>query len=178
MILGISTSAFTQLHVLISLIGIVTGIVVLFAMLTGHHARVWVEAFFLTTTATSVTGFMFHSKFGPPHVIGVISLVVLAVTLTALYGSKLKGHWRWVYIAGATIALYLNIFIAVVQTFQKVPFFHSIAPTQGEPPFAIAQGLVLLTFIAIGIIAAKRFHPLPDAIARVSVSEAQLERRI
>jgi len=167
MILGIPTTVFTQLHVLISLIGIVTGIVVLFAMLKGHHARVWAKTFLVTTIATSVTGFMFHSKFGPPHVIGVISLAVLAVALTALYGFELQGRWRWVYVVSAAIALYLNIFVAVVQTFQKVAFFHLLAPTQAEPPFAIAQGIVLLAFIALGIIAAKRFHPSPDTIALV-----------
>jgi hypothetical protein len=165
MILGIPTGIFTQLHVLISLIGIVTGIVVLSAMLKGRHARYWVEAFLVTTIATSVTGFMFHSKFGPPSVIGVISLVVLAVALTALYGFKLLGHWRWIYVASAAIALYLNIFVAVVQAFQKVAFFHSLAPTQTERPFAIAQGIVLVALIALGIIATKRFHPSPDTIA-------------
>jgi hypothetical protein len=167
MILGMSTSAFTQLHVLISLIGIVTGIVVLFAMLKGHHARTWAMVFLVTTIATSVTGFMFHSKFGPPHVIGVISLVILAVALIALYGYKLAGPWRWIYVVSAAIALYLNIFVAVVQTFQKVSFFHSLAPTQAEPPFAIAQGIVLLAFIALGIVAARRFHPALGTMAAV-----------
>jgi hypothetical protein len=167
MILGIPTSVFTQLHVLISLIGIVTGIVVLLAMLKGQHARYWVNAFLVTTIATSVTGFMFHSKFGPPHAIGAISLVILTVALAALYVCKLQGRWRWVYVTSAAIALYLNIFVAVVQTFQKVAFFHSLAPTQAEPPFAIAQGIVLVAFIALGIVAAKRFHPSPDTIALV-----------
>jgi hypothetical protein len=167
MILGMPTSVFTQLHVLISLIGIITGIVVMLAMLNGHHARVWAKTFLVTTIATSVTGFMFHSKFGPAHVIGVISLVVLAVAWTALYGFKLQGRWRWIYVVSAAIALYLNIFVAVVQTFQKVAFFHSLAPTQAEPPFAIAQGIVLVAFIVLGILAAKRFRPSPDAIVHV-----------
>jgi hypothetical protein len=168
MILGIPTDVFTQLHVIISLIGIVTGIVVLFAMLKGHHARYWVEAFLVTTIATSVTGFMFHSKFGPAIVVGAISLVVLAVALTALYGFKLRGSWRWVYVVSASVALYLNVFVGVVQTFQKVAFFHGLAPTQAEPPFAIAQGIVLVAFIALGIIAVRRFHPSPIPMAPVS----------
>jgi hypothetical protein len=167
MILDIPTDVFTQLHVLISLAGIVTGIVVLFAMLKGHHARVWAQTFLLTTIATSVTGFMFHSRFGPPHVIGVICLVVLALASIALYGFKLQRRWRWIYVVSAAIALYLNIFVAVVQTFQKVAFFHSLAPTQAEPPFAIAQGVVLLSFLALGIVAANRFRPLPNTIALV-----------
>jgi hypothetical protein len=115
--------------------------------------------FLLTTVATSATGFLFHSRFGPAHAIGAISLVILAVALLALYGRKLSGAWRWIYVASAVLALYLNAFVAVVQTFQKVAFFHVLAPTQGEPPFAVAQGLVLLIFIAAGIVAAKRFHP-------------------
>jgi hypothetical protein len=167
MILGIPTGVFTQVHVLISLMGIVSGIVVLLAMLRGHYARYWVGCFLVTTIATSATGFMFHSKFGPAHVIGVLSLVVLAVTLTALYGFKLQGRWRSVYVVSAAIALYLNIFVGVVQTFQKVAYFHSLAPTQSEPPFAIAQGIVLLAFVALGIVAEKRFHPAPDASAHV-----------
>jgi hypothetical protein len=158
-ILGMSTGLFTQLHVLISLIGIATGVVVIFAMLKGKHARFWADTFLVTTIATSVTGFMFHSKFGPPQVVGAISLVVLAAACAALYGFKLQGRWRWVYVASSALALYLNVFVAVVQTFQKVDFFHSLAPTQTEPPFAVAQGIVLVAFIALGIIAAKRFHP-------------------
>jgi hypothetical protein len=140
---------------------------VLLAMLKGHHARHWVEFFLVTTIATSVTGFMFRSKFGPPHVIGVISLVVLTVTLTALYGFKLRERWRWVYVVSAAIALYLNIFVAVVQTFQKVAYFNSLAPTQTEPPFAIAQGIVLVALVALGTVAAKRFHSSPDKSAHV-----------
>jgi hypothetical protein len=167
MIPGIPSGVFTQVHVLISLSGILSGIVVLLAMMKGHPPRYWVEFFLVTTIATSVTGFMFHSKFGPPHVIGVISLVVLTVTLTALYGFKLQERWRWVYVVSAAIALYLNIFVAVVQTFQKVAYFHSLAPTQTEPPFAIAQGIVLLAFVALGTVAAKRFHSSPDKSAHV-----------
>jgi len=162
MIMGISVATFTQLHVLISLTGIATGIVVVSAMLKSHYARIWTATFLFTTIATSVTGFMFRSKFGPPHAVGVISLVVLAVAVTALYGLKLQGRWRWVYVVSAALALYLNIFVAVVQTFQKVEFFHALAPTQAEPPFAIAQALLLVAFIALGVLAARRFHPTLD----------------
>jgi hypothetical protein len=170
MIMGLSIRAFTQLHVLISLIGIATGIGVLSAMLQGHYARRRTAAFLFTTIATSVTGFMFGSKFGPPHAIGVISLAVLAVALAALYGFKLQGWWRWVYVTSAVLALYLNMFIAVVQTFQKVTFFHALAPTQAEPPFAVAQGILLLTLIALGVLAARRFHPTIDSVASNQVT--------
>ena len=160
MILGMSTATFTQFHVLLSLIGIVSGIVVALAMLGASRAPVLTAIFLLTTVATSATGFMFHFEtFGPPEVIGVISLVVLCVAILALYGYKLAGSWRWIYVAAAMLALYLNVFVGVVQTFQKVAFFHALAPTQTEPPFAIAQGIVLIAFIALGIAAAKKFRP-------------------
>jgi hypothetical protein len=160
MILGMSIAAFTQFHVILSLIGIVSGIVVVFAMLGVNRVPALTALFLLTTVATSVTGFMFHfASFGPPEMVGVISLVILGVAILALYSYKLAGSWRWIYVASAVCALYLNVFVGVVQTFQKVPFFHALAPTQTEPPFAIAQGLVLIAFIALGIAAVKKFHP-------------------
>jgi hypothetical protein len=103
--------------------------------------------------------------FGPPEIVGVISLVVLAAALAALYLYKLAGAWRWIYVATAMVALYLNVFVGVVQTFQKVPFFNALAPTQKEPPFAVAQGIVLLAFIALSIVAAKKFRPTPPGAA-------------
>jgi len=160
MILGMSVAAFTQFHVIISLIGIASGIVVLLAMLGANRVPALTAVFLLTTVATSVTGFMFHfAAFGPPEIIGALSLVILGVAILALYVYKLAGAWRWIYVATATFALYLNVFVAVVQTFQKVPFFSALAPTQTEPPFAVAQGLVLLVFIALGIAAVKKFRP-------------------
>ncbi len=116
--------------------------------------------FLVTTAATSVTGFLFpFETFGPPEIVGVLSLVVLAAALAALYLYKLVGAWRWIYVATALAALYLNVFVGVVQTFQKVPFFNALAPTQKEPPFAVAQGIVLIAFIALGIMAARKFRP-------------------
>jgi hypothetical protein len=160
MILGMSLAAFTQFHVIISLVGIGAGIIVLIGMLQSERLPKLTGLFLATTVATSVTGFMFpFATFGPPEIVGVISLVVLIVALLALYFFKLAGAWRWIYVATALIALYLNVFVGVVQTFQKVPFFHALAPTQTEPPFAIAQGIVLLAFIALGIAAARKFHP-------------------
>ena len=160
MILGMSLAAFTQFHVILSLIGIVSGIVVALAMLSSSRMPALTALFLFTTVATSVTGFMFPFKeFGPPEIIGVISLLVLAVALLALYVYKLAGSWRWIYVASAMFALYLNVFVGVVQTFQKVPFFNALAPTQKEPPFAVAQGIVLIAFIALGIVAARKFRP-------------------
>jgi len=158
MIFGISTAAFTFAHVLISLVGILAGFVVLAAMMSDRWARGWNAVFLVTTIATSVTGFMFHSAFGPPHVIGIISLVVLAVALFALHSKALQGWWRLVYAVTATMALYLNFFVGVVQAFQKVPALHSLAPTQSEPPFLIAQTVVMVAFIALGFFSVKQFR--------------------
>jgi hypothetical protein len=161
MILGMSTAAFTEFHVILSLIGIASGVIVLFAMFAGKRVPTSTGVFLLTTVATSVTGFFFPSdKFGPPQVVGVISLVVLALAILALYVYKLSGSWRWIYVTTAVLALYLNVFVGVVQAFQKVEFFRALAPTQTEPPFAIAQGLVLVIFIALCVVAVKRFRPV------------------
>ena len=160
MILGMSTEAFTLLHVVISLIAIASGVVVTLGMWRAQKLQGWSAVFLATTIATSVTGFLFHSKsFGAPHVVGVISLVILAVALIALYGYRLAGAWRWIYVAGALAAFYLNVFVAVVQAFQKLPFLRALAPTGSEPPFAVTQLLVLAGFIALGVVAARRFHP-------------------
>jgi hypothetical protein len=160
MILGLSTSTFTTVHVIISLIGILSGIVVVLGWLGGKRSEGWTALFLATTVLTSVTGFFFHSaSFGPPHVVGVISLVVLAAAILALYVFHLAGFWRWVYIVGATTALYLNAFVGVVQAFQKLSFLEPLAPTQSEPPFLIAQIAVLAIFVVLGYLSLKRFHP-------------------
>jgi hypothetical protein len=164
MILGMSTAAFTLLHVVLSLIGIASGIIVLIGMLGSQRLPAWTGIFLATTVLTSVTGFLFHSeKIGPPHVVGAISLVVLAVALLALYAYRLARAWRWIYVATAVLALYLNVFVGVVQAFLKIPFFNVLAPTQNEPPFAIAQGAVLLLFVALGVWAVRSFRPATSA---------------
>lgn len=167
MILGMSTGSFTLFHVAISLIAIACGVVVAIGMWRAQRMPLWTTVFLVTTVATSVTGFLFHSKtFGPPHVVGVISLVILALALVALYGYRLTGAWRWIYVASALAAFYLNVFVAVVQAFQKLPFLNALAPKGSEPPFAITQLLVLAGFIALGVIAARRFHPGEPAPAQ------------
>jgi hypothetical protein len=160
MILGMSLAAFTEFHVIISLIGIASGLAVAWEMLRAVRTPALTATFLLTTVATSVTGFMFHfTTFGPPEIVGVISLIDLGAAILALYAFNLAGAWRRIYVATAVVALYLNVFVAVVQTFDKVPLFHALAPTQKEPPFAIAQGIVLIAFVALGVAAVRRFHP-------------------
>jgi hypothetical protein len=161
MILGMTLATFTLVHVLISLVGIAAGIVVLLRMLLRRGLDIWNLVFLVTTVATSATGFLFPSKvFGPPHIVGVISLVVLAVALVALYAGHLAGVWRWIYAVTAIFALYLNVFVLVVQLFDKIAALHKFAPTGAEPPFAVAQGAVILLFAMLGTLAVKRFQPM------------------
>ena len=162
MILGMSVGAFTTLHVIISLIAILAGLVALFAMIANRRLNGVTALFLLTTVLTSVTGFFFHSKaIGPPHIVGVISLVVLAIALWALYGRKLVGVWRPAYVVTAALALYLNCFVGVVQAFDKIPALHALAPKGTEPPFAAAQGATLLLFIVLGYLAIRAYRPGP-----------------
>lgn len=165
MILGLSTGVFTTVHVAISLIAILSGLVVAVGMLRDQTSASWTTTFLAATIATSVTGFFFHSAaIGPPHIVGGLSLVILALAVWALYGRKLKGAWRRVYVICAVIALYLNVFVAIVQAFQKISPLHSLAPNGSEPPFLVAQVLTLIAFIILGAFAARRFRdaaPLP-----------------
>jgi hypothetical protein len=160
MILGLSLEAFVFLHVVISLVGIMTGLIVLAVMLQNGSLAGWNAFFLVSTILTSVTGFLIPAKtILPSHIVGAISLVVLAVALVALYGRKLAGPWRAVYVVTALIALYLNCFVAVAQSFGKVAFLQKQAPTGSELPFVLAQAIVLLVFLAGGFLAVRRFHP-------------------
>ena len=152
-------SPFTKLHVMISLIGIVSGLVVMFRLLIGRKLNRWTALFLISTALMSVTGFFFSFHGVPPAiVVGIISLIVLAVAIFARYSRHLAGHWRWIYAATAMIALYFNIFVLIVQLFQKVPALKALAPTQTEPPFAVTQLVVLALFVLLTIIAAIRFR--------------------
>jgi len=164
MILGMSTATFTLLHVIISLIGIASGFVVLFGFLNANRFDGWTALFLTTNVLTSVTGFLFPTTtILPSQIVGVISLIALALAIFALYRSHLAGAWRWVYVSSAVLALYLNVFVGVVQSFQKLAFLKPLAPTQAEAPFLIAQALVLLVFIVTGVVVARKFRP--DAVA-------------
>jgi positive regulator of sigma E activity len=158
MILGMSVSSFTLLHVVLSLIGIVFGFLAL-AELIADKSSSLVSAIFLGfTVATSVTGFLFPGPLDPARIVGIISLVALGIALIARYGRQLARRWRLVYVVTAVLALYLNVFVAVVQAFQKIPALHARAPSGSEPPFVVAQTLVLATFIVLGFAAARRFR--------------------
>src|SRR6266853_874006 len=160
LILGMSTSFFTFVHVLLSLVGIGSGLIVVLGLLTGKRLDGWTALFLVTTVATSATGFFFpFEHLLPSHKVGIVSLVVLALAILALYAFHLAGAWRRTYVVSAVIALYFNVFVAVVQAFLKVPALKALAPTQKEPPFLVAQLVVLLIFATLTVFATVRFHP-------------------
>jgi hypothetical protein len=162
MILGLSLSVFTAVHVFISLIAIVSGIIVMFGLLGSNRRPGLTATFLLFTILTSATGFLFpFEKLLPSHMIGIISLLLLVVACIALYIMKLSGAWRWIYVLTAMVALYLNVFVLVIQSFLKLGPLHALAPSvpPSEPPFAIIQGIVLVFFIVVIIGAVRRFRP-------------------
>ena len=164
MILGMSLSVFTTVHVIISLIAIVAGIVVMFGLLGSSRMPGLTAIFLLFTILTSATGFLFpFEKLLPSHMIGILSLVLLAIACIALYGMKLSGAWRWIYVLTAMISLYFNVFVLVIQSFLKIPALTALAP--GNPPsgptFAVIQGIVLLFFVVVIIGAMRRYRPMP-----------------
>src|ERR1700736_545666 len=160
MILGMPT--FTFIHVLLSLIGIAAGLIVALGLLASARLSGLTALFLATTVLTSATGFGFPFEgFKPSYVVGVISLVVLIVALYALYGRGLAGAWRPIYVIAAVIALYLNVFVLIVQAFMKIQPLKDLAPTQSEPPFTLTQGVVLVLFIAVAVVGALRFRPAP-----------------
>jgi len=166
MILGMSVATFTTFHVVLSLVGILAGLVVVYGMLGSKQFDTWTAIFLATTVLTSVTGFFFpRDKILPSHIVGVISLVVLVIAIFALYARRLDGSWRWIYVVSAVASLYLNVFVLVVQSFLKLEPLKALAPTQSEPPFVVVQAIVLLLFIGLGLWALRSFHPQANALA-------------
>ena len=160
MILGMSVGAFTIFHVAITLVAIGSGLIVVGGMFASHKLPVTTALFLFTTALTSVTGFLFPIHgFTPALGVGIVSCVVLAVALFALYKERLVGVWRWIYVICAVASLYLNVFVLVVQSFVKISLLNALAPTQTEPPFAITQAAVLAIFILMTLIAVITFRP-------------------
>jgi hypothetical protein len=162
MVLGMSLSAVTNLHVVISLIAIASGIIVMFGLLGSNRMPGLTAIFLLFTILTSATGFLFpFTVLLPSHMVGILSLVLLAIACIALYGMKLSGAWRWIYAVTAMVSLYLNVFVLVIQAFLKVPALTALAP--GNPPsgpvFGVVQGVVLVFFVIVIIGAVRRFRP-------------------
>jgi len=161
MILGMSVGAFTLLHVVITLIAIGSGLIVVGGMFASHKLPGTTALFLFTTALTSVTGLLFPIHgFTPALGVGIVACVILALALFALYKERLVGAWRPIYVITAIVSLYLNVFVLVAQSFMKVSGLNTLAPTQSEPPFAITQGVVLVIFIIIALIAVVRFRPV------------------
>ena len=153
---------YTIIHTLISLVAIFTGFVVVFGLLASKRLDVWTKWFLVTAIATTITGFFFPFRgFTPAIGLGIISLPFLALTIFARYPKHLAGPWRWIYVIGTVICLYFNLFVLVVQLFEKVPALHAMAPTQTEPPFKLTQFVVFQVSALLAIIAAIRFHLEP-----------------
>jgi hypothetical protein len=149
----------TLVHVVISLLGIFTGFIVVYGLLTGRRLDGWTAWFLGTTVATSVTGFFFPvHHFMPSHAVGILSLLVLAVAIYARYARHLAGRWRKSYVITAVVAFYLNVFVGIVQAFAKIPALKDLAPTQSEPPFKVTQAVVLGVFIALAALSAIKFR--------------------
>jgi hypothetical protein len=160
MIFGISTATFILIHVIISLIGIATGFVVLYGLLTNRLFAGWTALFLAFNVLTDLTGYPIPPfGFDPPRAVGTLSLILLAGAIAALYVFHARHAWRWIFVGSAMAALYLNVFVAVIQSFQKISFLNALAPTQSEPPFLVAQVVVLVIIVGLAIAAVRRFHP-------------------
>ena len=160
MVLGLSIESFTLLHVVLSLVGIATGVLALAGMLRSATPGWITHGFLVATALTTITGFLFPiTAFTPALGVGIVSSAILVVAFLALYGGHLAGGWRWIYVVTAVAALYLNSFVLIVQAFRKVPAIEALAPTQSEPPFVIAQAVLLIAFLWFGWRAAVKFHP-------------------
>lgn len=156
-------SVFTLVHVVISLIAIVTGFLVIYDMLNARESRCVTATFLAMTVLTSATGFGFPiSRILPAHIIALVSLIALGLAIYGRYFQHLAGKWRVIYVLAAVFSQYLDVFVLIVQGFLKFPALNALAPTQSEPSFAIVQGLNLLTFVVLGVLAVKRFHVAGD----------------
>jgi hypothetical protein len=165
MIFGMSIATFTLVHTVLSLVGIVAGLVTTGALATGTRLNRWAAVFLVATVLANASGFGFpFVKLIASHVVGVISLVVLAAVIVADYVKHLAGPWRTTYAVGVVLATYLNVFVLVAQLFKRIPVLFLLAPTQSEPPFALTQLLVLALFVWLGGAAVKGFRPAPSSI--------------
>jgi hypothetical protein len=160
MILGLSIETFTFLHVVLSLIGVMTGFIVAALMLSNAAIAGWNGFFLVSTALTSITGFLFPFRgFGSGHALGIVSLILLAIAMVAVWGCRLSGVWRPVYVGTALAALYLNVVVGIVQSFQKFVYLHQFAPNGAESPLVVTQLVLLILFIILGIAAVRRYHP-------------------
>ena len=162
------------LHVAVSIVGLLTGVLVVSGLLRNQRLEGWTAVFLATTFATSASGYLFHSHMiGPPQIVGGVSLVTLGLALYALYVRRLAGPWRITYVVSAVLAFYLNAFVGVVQAFDKVALLHALAPKGSGPVFALAQVALFALFGGLGFRAVKRFHPEPLSEAETPSTRRQ-----
>jgi hypothetical protein len=160
MMLGMSLASFTTLHVAISLIAIAAGLIAVLGWIAARNLPTLNALFLAFTALTSITGFLFPFKAVTPGiVVGLLSMVVLGIAAVARYVAHMHGGWRGTYVISAALALYFNVFVFIVQSFEKVPALHALAPTQSEGPFKIAQLVTLLLFVTLTVMAFRRYHP-------------------
>lgn len=153
-------TTFAKVHVVISLIAIFAGFVVTFGLLTAKRLNGWTALFLVMTLLTSVTGFFFpFHGLSPPIAFGIVTLLLLAIAIFARFGRKLSSAWRWTYAITAMLALYLNVFVLIVELFRRVPALKALAPTQAGLPFAVAQLVTLIIFVLLTVLATIRFRP-------------------
>jgi hypothetical protein len=172
--LGTSVAALTLFHVVVSLVAMGAGAMVVYGLLRSRILPRWTELFLTTAVLTSASALLFPSKgVDPARIVAVISLLVLAFALIALYGRRLEGAWRSVYVVSTLVALYLDVFVGVIQAFMKIEFLRVLAPTQKEPPFVATQLVVLILFVWVGVLALKRFHPQAHALDNAALSRQQ-----
>lgn len=156
----IDPKLFILIHVFLSVIGIVAGLVVVGGLMAGTHFKRWTALFLASTLLTSATGYGFPSiEILPAHIVGAISLVALAGAIAALYWKRLNGGWRRAFVVLSVLALYLNVFVLMAQLFQKIPAMAVLASTSSAPVFGVTQALVLVLFIGLGWTTARRFGP-------------------
>ena len=157
---------FTLIHVVLSVVGIVAGLVVVGGLMAGVRFDAWTGVYFVTTVLTNVTGFGFaFATLLPSHIVGGVSLVVLAIAIAARYWKQLAGAWRGVFVVTTVVALYLNVFVLFAQLFAKVPAMVALAPTQTSPAFVVTHLIALALFVVLGRAAVKGFRTERGAMA-------------
>lgn len=181
MIIGLSVPTFTVLHVVISLIAIASGLVVVFGLVGSHRLPKLTALFWIMTVLTTVTGFMFFLSptqarmVTPAAATGIFATLFFVLGLIALYGKQLFGRWRWIYAVSATVSLYLNIFVLIVQSFQKLTIINptaTLTPPFSGPPFApptdfhfiVAQGAALVVAVILGVVTVLKFRRGPGLL--------------
>jgi len=154
--------AFTWFHTILSIIALIAGAIAVKGLLESRVTPIWTEIYLITAVLTSATGFLFPGPFfpfTPAKIVGTICLILLAIALLGLYAFKLRGPWRWLYVVGIVVSTYFDYFVLVAQAFNKVPALQALAPTQSEPPFAVAEVIVLAIFAWLTVQAVRKFHP-------------------